>query len=149
MPASGSGDGPQSVGEELRDRNAAWYATLLGAFVSSRREKDKSLLALSTAGIGLPVTLATTIGIPSVWIALLYAFALAAFLVAIFAAIRLFDLDASHVEALLRELRKAPAKKLRATDRLLFLSFAVGVVLSRSVPRMRLPGSIALRRRPA
>jgi len=109
----------------------AWYATLLSAFVSSRREKDKSLLALSTAGIGLLITLATTVGIPSVSIAVLYALALAAFLTAILAAIRVFDLDAKHVESLLRETRdQAPAEALRAADRFLFRSFLVGVVLS-------------------
>lgn len=119
------------MSDELHERNVAWYAAMLNAFVNSRREKDKSLLALSTAGIGLLITLATTVGIPNGPILGLYVLAIGAFLIAIFYALRLFDLDAKHVESLLRELRDdAAEEKLKAADHVLFWAFAAGVGFS-------------------
>lgn len=50
------------MAEDARVRDDVYYAVLLDAFVNSRMERDKSLLALSSGGVGLTITLISTFG---------------------------------------------------------------------------------------
>ena len=54
-------------------KEVAYYTALVDAWINTKMERDKSLLSLATAGIGLLVTLLTTVGITSGIMYLLYA----------------------------------------------------------------------------
>jgi hypothetical protein len=58
---------------------AEWYAANLAAWFATRLEHDKSLLTLSAGGIGLLITLVSTVGIHSAESLILYILAFIAF----------------------------------------------------------------------
>ena len=45
---------------ELEGKNIAFYSTLLSAWIQTKMERDKTLVTLSAAAIGLLVTILTT-----------------------------------------------------------------------------------------
>lgn len=57
---------------ELEGKNIAYYSVLVNAWIQTRMERDKTLVTLSAAAVGLLVTLLTTVGINKEWIILLY-----------------------------------------------------------------------------
>ncbi|MDA8663964.1 hypothetical protein N9L66_03280 [Porticoccaceae bacterium] len=48
---------------ELEGKNVAYYSTMLSAWIETKMERDKTLVTLSAAGIGLLVTILTVIGV--------------------------------------------------------------------------------------
>ena len=52
-------------GAQDSPKDVAFYSTVAQAWVATRMEKDKTLLSLATAGIGLLATLLTTAGASS------------------------------------------------------------------------------------
>lgn len=115
----------------LKQRDAAYFDALLRAFIEIRRERDKTLLALSTGGIGLLVTLQTAFGLGSCGSRALYFSAVALFLVTIVATLFLFGEDARYVETILRE-RTATAveRRLRCLDKVAFGSFLSAMIFA-------------------
>src|SRR5438309_2190061 len=71
----------------------AWYST--------RLEHDKSLLTLSAGGVGLLITLLTTVGVASAEGLVLYIAAVFAFLLCIGFVMLIFRENSAHVEAVL------------------------------------------------
>ncbi len=63
-------------------KEVAFFSAVVGAWIETRMEKDKTLLSLATAGIGLLVTLLTAVGPSSVHELWLYAGAGASFIIA-------------------------------------------------------------------
>src|SRR3990172_5718237 len=49
----------QETPEERRDKRVAYYAALVEAWLGTRMEKDRTLLALSAGGLGLPASFLT------------------------------------------------------------------------------------------
>jgi len=84
-------------------KQLALYTALVEAWIETRMEKDKTLLGLSTAGIGLLATLLTTVGptsAPQLW---LYGFAGLAFIGAIVTAVWIFDRNSQHLEDVIHQ----------------------------------------------
>jgi hypothetical protein len=82
------------------DKQVAFYQTSIEAFLENRMERDKSLLTLSTAGLGLVVTLWTTIGVATVVELGLGVAAAVAFMAAIYSLLEVFKENANYFEAL-------------------------------------------------
>lgn len=68
---------------ELEGKNIAHYSILLSTWIETKMERDKTLVTLSAAAIGLLVTILTTVGVKSLWEIPLFAFAVTSFLATI------------------------------------------------------------------
>lgn len=63
MPAPESEDENRNrILKEPEGKNIAHYSVLLDAWIQTRTERDKTLVTLSAAGVGLLVTILTTAG---------------------------------------------------------------------------------------
>ena len=77
MPPNGSDD------DTRKQKDVAFYSSLVGAWIETRMERDKTIIVLSAGGIGLLVGIVSTSGVESAWELTFYAVALLAFLGAI------------------------------------------------------------------
>jgi hypothetical protein len=100
---------------------AAWYASSL--------EYDKSLLALSAAGIGLLLTLLTTDRISSVVMIVLYIAAILFFLACVLSVLAIFRGNRTHIEQVLSG-KPALDPILTVLDHVAITSFVVAVILT-------------------
>ena len=116
-----------SPGPSTDAREEAFYATALGAWVETRMELDRSILTLSGAGVGLLVTLLTTIGSETPLQHGLYAAALLGFLLAMTFALIIFGRNATYLESVL-EHGIETSRSLTWLDKGLVFSFALGVL---------------------
>jgi hypothetical protein len=57
---------------ELKAKNVAHYSVMLDAWIQTRMALDKSLITLSAGGVGVLVTLLTTVGVARPWQIYLY-----------------------------------------------------------------------------
>lgn len=115
----------------LDDQKAvAYYSAAVTAWFSTSIEYDKSLLTLSAAGIGLHLTLVTTIGLSSPEALVLYIGAILSFTAALLAVLRVLRFNQTHIEDIVtsRVVDKDPA--LARLDLFAILSFGAGVVLT-------------------
>lgn len=87
------------------ERDETYYAVLLDAFVGSRMERDRSLMALSSGGIGLMVTLVSAFGARTAWEAALYAVTFLGFLACVLLTLRVFRVNADYTAVLLQRER--------------------------------------------
>lgn len=74
------------------------YSVQLTAWFNTKLEKDKSIITISSAAIGLLVTILTSKGISSLWQVSFYLLSFASFLVAIITAIDILDKNAEQIE---------------------------------------------------
>jgi hypothetical protein len=111
-----------------------WQAIITQAWFDNRSEADRTLVGLSAGGIGLLVTLLTTIQPPPAAVAVLYGAGLIAFLLAVAIGTAIFKLNASFM----LELRTNPdgamssprRKTLKSLDWALTIMFGIGVMIS-------------------
>ena len=86
------------MNSDLKDKKEVeFYAANVEAWFNTRIEHDKSLLTLSAGGIGLLITLLTTVGASSIQILLLYGFAILFFLVCIISVLIIFKRNSDHL----------------------------------------------------
>lgn len=97
-----SGESEESKRREIEGKNIAYYSVLLQAWIGTRMERDKTLVTLSAAGIGLLVTLLTAVGVKHSWELVLYAGAVLGFLVAIWSSLVIYQLNSQHIEQAIR-----------------------------------------------
>jgi uncharacterized membrane protein len=106
-----------------------WYAANLAAWFATRLEHDKSLLTLSAGGIGLLITLVSTVGIHSAESLILYILAFIAFVVCLAAVLWIFKRNSTHIEDVVtRRVRNDPW--LTVLDNVAISAFLAGVILS-------------------
>lgn len=56
------------TGGEFKEKELVYYEALINAWVQTRMERDKTIISLSAAGIGLLVTLITTFRTLNLWL---------------------------------------------------------------------------------
>lgn len=95
-------------------------------------EKDKTLLTLATAGIGLLATLPTTVGPGSKTELALYVLAGLAFGASVVAAVWIFDRNGTHIDNVLKN-NPAEDTLLTWLDRILIASFLVGLASTAAI----------------
>lgn len=110
-------------------RISAFYSALTDAWISTKLEKDKSLLAISAGAIGLLVTLLTTLEIPSLRLVYYFAIAFTFFLITIVAIILVFERNAKHLIDVIND-KADDDKILKFLDRLIIVCFLVAVIFS-------------------
>jgi len=105
-----------------------FYGALVGAWLNTKLERDKSVLMLSAGAVGLLATLMTTVG-PYTYIAIaLYAVGTIAFAGALVIVLIVFDRNAKHLEQAARD-PKAHDPVLAKMDTASFWLFVVGAVV--------------------
>jgi len=111
------------------EKKIQYYSALVQAWLDTKLERDKSILALSTGAIGLLITLLTTVGVSSNVSIILYFLAILCFLVCIIAVLIIFKRNAEH----LKQVAKNEAESdpiLKKLDKISFCSFIFGIILS-------------------
>jgi hypothetical protein len=117
---------------ELEGKNIEHYAVLLEAWIQNRMERDKTVVTLSAAGVGLLVTVLTTVGIRHSWMMALYGASFLGFFVSIVVALRLYSKNADLIENELRGSQSTTYRQinLKPYDRVSFLAFLVGALFA-------------------
>ena len=118
------------MSSDLKDKqDIEFYAASVEAWFNTRIEHDKSLLTLSAGGIGLLITLLTTVGASSIQILLLYGFAILFFLVCIISILVIFKRNSDH---LVRVIQGKEEKNilLQFLDKIALCSFIIAILLS-------------------
>lgn len=108
-----------------------FYGALIDAFLTTRMEFDKSLLALSSGGVGLLLTLVTTVGVPAGTPRNAAVASLVAFGLAILSVLVVFRVNATYLVALQKnDAERSDSLKsiLESVDTVASLLFGVGVV---------------------
>ncbi|GAW97983.1 MULTISPECIES: hypothetical protein [Colwellia] len=111
------------------DKDLAFYSSTLNAWYTTRFEKDKHLLSLSSAGIGLLVTLLTAIGTNSVYTAIIYGLALICFLISIISVLGVFSRNSTYLESVVSGNDNNDVI-LTILDKTAVLSFVLGIIFT-------------------
>ncbi|MCP4974845.1 MAG: hypothetical protein GY931_01670 [Maribacter sp.] len=110
---------------ELEGKNVAHYSVLLGAWIQTKMERDKTLVTLSAAAIGLLVTILTTVGVKSYWEIPFFCVAVISFLITIWSSLVIYQLNSQHLEDAIRgSSEKDP--RLEKYDKRSIRAFIVG-----------------------
>ena len=112
--------------EELKGKNVAHYSVMLGAWLQTKMEYDKTLVTLSFGGIALLVTVINLTGWWSVWSVLLFTAAFSGFLMTIGCALVIYERNAAHIESEIRGHHKD--FKLARLDKFLKYAFLFGAI---------------------
>ena len=112
---------------ELEGKNIAHYSILLSAWIETKMERDKTLVTLSAAAIGLLVTILTTVGAKHFWEIPLFAFAVISFLVTIWSSLTIYQLNSEHLEEAIRG-SSVKDPKLEKYDKQSVRAFIIGSV---------------------
>ena len=123
------GEREKRVLRELEAKNVAHYSVMLEAWIQTRMARDKSLITLSAGGVGVLVTLLTTVGLASRWQIWLYIGSFVGFLLTICFAITIYQKNAELIE---HDFRGQPSEHLRLKvfDRGTILAFYIGAVFA-------------------
>lgn len=114
-------------------KQLAHYSAVVSAWVETRMEKDKTLLSLATAGIGLLATLLTTVGPTSAYQLWLYGFAGLSFICTIVTVIWIFDRNSHHLGKVIQHGVRGDDSLLVKLDVVVFISFVLGVLLTGAI----------------
>lgn len=103
----------------------AHYSASVSAWFGTKMEKDKSLLTLASAGIGILVSIGASSKIEKIC----YVLAISFFVVTVFFTLLVFELNAKLIENLISEHKMERLGKIaELVDYALILSFLLGVV---------------------
>lgn len=109
-----------------KDDDRMYKSALLNGWIQNRNDKDKTLVTLSSAGIGLIITLLTQIELNNIFECLFYILALISFLASIFTALLIFDANSKY---LLESYRDKNPKSISYLDKICQGAFFLGVVM--------------------
>jgi hypothetical protein len=115
--------------EVQRGKEISFYEVTLNAWYSTKFEKDKHLLSISSAGIGLLVTLATTTGVANVYSAIVYGMAVLSFLGSILCLLGILGRNASYLESVITG-KDDSDPLLKPLDRAANSLFILGIIFT-------------------
>jgi len=117
--------------EEIENqKEVEFYAASVNAWFNTSLEHDKSLLTLSSGGIGLLLTLLTTAGLSSAEALILYIGAITIFVVALVAILIVFRRNRTHIEEILSRKSKSNDPLLTKLDTTALWAFGIGVLFT-------------------
>lgn len=116
--------------DKLKDeKEVAYYSALVNAWINTKMERDKTLLILSSGGIGILVTLLSTIGAVNCFGIVFYVLAFISFLVTMIILVTIFDKNSKHIEEAIKG-KKDSDPKLDLLDKISLWSFILGALFS-------------------
>lgn len=116
--------------EIAHQKEVEYYASSVNAWFNTSLEHDKSILALAAGGIGLLITLLTTVGLSSAEALVLYVGAITSFLVALVSVLVVFRSNRTYIEQVLAGKAGANDPMLARADSIALWAFGVGVVFT-------------------
>ncbi len=111
-------------------KSVAYYSAAVTAWFTSSLEYDKNLLTISAAGIGLHLTLLTTVGLRSAEGLVLYIASILCFTATLLAVLRVFRLNQKHIEDIISSKVTGTDPVLSRLDLFAIISFGFGVVFT-------------------
>jgi hypothetical protein len=118
---------PEEIG---RQKEVEYYASSVNAWFNTSLEHDKSILTLAAGGIGLLITLLTTVGLSSAEALVLYVGAIASFLVALVSVLVVFRRNRTYIEQVLAGTSGGNDPVLTRADSIALWAFGVGVIFT-------------------
>jgi hypothetical protein len=112
------------------DQAVAFYASGLDAFYATGLEQDKSILALSAGGIGLLITLLTTVGVTSLFQLAGYLSGITCFAVAVLLILVVFAKSKKHIIEVVSNTYDIENRTLQRLDKSAMLFFGLGAMCS-------------------
>jgi hypothetical protein len=112
---------------EESQKRVEYHAASYNAWFNTSLEHDKSLLALSAGGIGLLLTLLTTVGLSSAEALVLYISAIICFVVALVAILVVFRRNRTYIENILSGKSTGSDPLLTIFDTTAMWAFGIGV----------------------
>lgn len=109
----------------LAERKLAYYSALVGAWIDTRMELDRTLVALSAGGVGLLATLLTTVGVSRKSQLVLYGISAVAFATTLICELVIFKKNSALIEETIHDL--PPKTRLMHLDRVAIVSFGIGI----------------------
>lgn len=116
--------------EVLNNKEVEFYSHLVNAWLTTRMEKDKAILTLSTAGLGVLVTFFNNISYTNIISLLLYGASLIFFIIAIISGVWILSENADYCEAVIKEEEAKNEKLIIILDKILMGGFIIGLSLS-------------------
>jgi len=117
--------------EELfNNKRVEFYSQATNAWFNTKMEKDKTLLALSTAGIGVLITFFNNISMENNLSFCLYILSLLFFITAIASGILIFSENAYYCEYVINDENPKNENLLKILDKCLISFFSLGLLLS-------------------
>ena len=117
------------MSDDCDQKEVEYYAAQVNAWLNTKFEHDKSLLTLSAGGLGLLITLVSTIGIKSIESLIVYIIALMAFVICLGTLLWIFKRNAKHLEDVVNG--KVDGDSLLVIlDNVAIASFLIGVLFS-------------------
>ena len=122
------------IPKAVDEKQVAYYGALVQGWIGTKMEKDKSLLTLSSFGIGLIGTILTAVGVNSLFEIIVYGIIIVCFLATIISSIIVFDKNADvlkkEISVLCSESNEPTTiKSLKYLDRIMFWSFIIGLII--------------------
>ncbi len=119
------------IPEEIENqKRIEYYAASVNAWFNTSLEHNKNLLALSAGGIGLLLTLLTTVGLSSAEALVLYIGAIISFVVALVSILVVFRRNRTHIEDILSGKSTSNDPLLTKLDATALWAFGIGVSLT-------------------
>lgn len=119
----------QEKGTMEAQKEVAYYAALVGAWINTRMEFDKALVTISSAGIALLVTLATVVGASTGFEFLVFILAVIGFLATILCTLFVYHQNSRVIEAAIKE-GTSHGPDLRRLDLVKLVTFVVALTLT-------------------
>jgi len=116
--------------EIAHQKEVEYYASSVNAWFNTSLEHDKSILTLAAGGIGLLITLLTTIGLSSAEALVLYVGAITSFLVALISVLVVFRHNRTYIEQVLAGKAAGNDPVLAKADSIALWAFGIGVVFT-------------------
>jgi Ca2+/Na+ antiporter len=108
-------------------KSVEYYASTVSAWYATTLEHDKSLFALAGGGIGIMISLLTTVGFDQYWILVLFVVTIGAFMVCLVFLLKIFEGNRDYLEAIIDGNHEGKDGNLKKWDRLAKRAFFVGV----------------------
>lgn len=117
--------------QEIEDhKTVEYYSAAVTAWFNTALKHDKSILTLAAGGIGLLITLLTTVGLSTAEALVLYVFAIGCFVVALVSVLIVFRNNKIHIENILAGKQTGTDPCLAKVDLVAIWAFGLGVVLT-------------------
>lgn len=115
--------------KQSSEKEVAYYSALVNAWVTTKMERDKSLLTLSAGGLGVLITLLSTVGVKEIGELILYACASVCFAVTIILCVAILGRNATYLKNAVKGYQ-GDDMILAWLDRLNSFSFIMAVIFS-------------------
>ena len=119
----------KKVEEEHQKRELAHYAATVTAWYNTKMEHDKSLLTLSTAAVGVLITLVTKFPVSSYAAMNLFIVALSSFVLCLVAVLWIYKRNCTHLENLIQH-NERNDPLLAVLDWASLATFLLGIILT-------------------